>query len=139
MILIGAALDRPIVDTAIPYDAVWDCVTCGACVEACPVVIEHVDKIVGLRRNLVLEEARFPAELTSAFTAMERHGDPWGLPASQRLDWTRGLPFEVPIAAAGRGGRPGCGRRPRVPLLGGLRGILRRTQSPGRSGVRDLS
>ena len=94
-----AALDRPIVDTAIPYDAVWDCVTCGACVEACPVVIEHVDKIVGLRRNLVLEEARFPAELNSAFTAMERHGDPWGLPASQRLDWTKGLPFEVPIAA----------------------------------------
>jgi Fe-S oxidoreductase len=41
---------------------VWDCVTCGACVEACPVLIEHVDKIVGLRRNLVLEESRFPAE-----------------------------------------------------------------------------
>ena len=52
--------DRPIVDAAIPYDAVWDCVTCGACVEACPVLIEHVDKIVGLRRNLVLEESRFP-------------------------------------------------------------------------------
>ncbi len=43
-------------DAAIPYEAVWDCVTCGACVEACPVLIEHVDKIVGLRRNLVLEE-----------------------------------------------------------------------------------
>ncbi|MCY7419713.1 MAG: (Fe-S)-binding protein, partial [Chloroflexi bacterium] len=93
------ALDRPIVGTAIPYDAVWDCVTCGACVEACPVVIEHVDKIVGLRRHLVLEESRFPPELQSAFAAMERHGDPWGLPASQRLDWTRGLPFEVPVAA----------------------------------------
>ena len=93
------ALERSIVDAAIPYDAVWDCVTCGACVEACPVVIEHVDKIVGLRRNLVLEETRFPAELQGAFTAMERHGDPWGLPASQRLDWTRGLPFDVPTAA----------------------------------------
>ena len=52
------ALGRPLVDTAIPYDAVWDCVTCGACVEACPVTIEHVDKIVGIRRNLVLEESR---------------------------------------------------------------------------------
>ncbi|HET7677589.1 MAG TPA: (Fe-S)-binding protein, partial [Candidatus Limnocylindrales bacterium] len=62
------ALARPVVDSAIPYDAVWDCVTCGACVEACPVLIEHVDKIVGLRRNLVLEESRFPAELTAAFT-----------------------------------------------------------------------
>ncbi len=93
------ALDAPIVGTAITYDAVWDCVTCGACVEACPVVIEHVDKIVGLRRNLVLEESRFPAELNSAFTAMERHGDPWGVPASARMDWTKGLPFDVPLAA----------------------------------------
>jgi Fe-S oxidoreductase len=93
-------LERPIVDTAIPYDAVWDCVTCGACVEACPVMIEHVDKIVGLRRNLVLEESRFPAELTSSFTNMERYGSIWGQPASARMDWTKGLPFAVPTAAA---------------------------------------
>jgi Fe-S oxidoreductase len=93
-------LERPIVDAAIPYDAVWDCVTCGACVEACPVMIEHVDKIVGLRRNLVLEESRFPAELTSSFTNMERYGSIWGQPASARMDWTKGLPFDVPIAAA---------------------------------------
>jgi Fe-S oxidoreductase/nitrate reductase gamma subunit len=102
----AAALARPIVDSAIPYDAVWDCVTCGACVEACPVLIEHVDKIVGLRRNLVLEESRFPAELTSAFRAMEGQGNPWGQPAGARTDWTRPLPFEVPVvadlAAAGR-------------------------------------
>ena len=90
----------PIVDAAIPYDAVWDCVTCGACVEACPVLIEHVDKIVGLRRNLVLEESRFPAELTGAFRAMEGQGNPWGQPASTRTDWTKGLPFEVPTVAA---------------------------------------
>src|SRR5205823_2092120 len=61
-----AAVAKPIVDDAIPYDAVWDCVTCGACVEACPVLIEHVDKIVGLRRNLVLEDSRFPEELAVA-------------------------------------------------------------------------
>ena len=72
----ATALARPIVDSAIPFDAVWDCVTCGACVEACPVLIEHVDKIVGLRRNLVLEESRFPAELTTAFRAMENQGNP---------------------------------------------------------------
>ena len=93
------ALGRAIVDTAIPYDAVWDCVTCGACVEACPVLIEHVDKIVGLRRNLVLEESRFPTELAAAFTNMERYGNPWGQPASARLDWARGLPFAVRTAA----------------------------------------
>jgi Fe-S oxidoreductase len=95
-----AHLDRPVVDTAIPYDAVWDCLTCGACVEACPVMIEHVDKIVGLRRNLVLEESRFPAELTSSFTNMERYGSIWGQPNTQRLDWAKGLPFEVPTAAS---------------------------------------
>ena len=96
----AAALARPIVDTAIPYDAVWDCVTCGACVQACPVLIEHVDKIVGLRRNLVLEESRFPQELTPAFRAMEGQGNPWGQPAAARLDWTKPLPFEVRTVAA---------------------------------------
>jgi Fe-S oxidoreductase len=90
---------RPIVDNAIPYDAVWDCVTCGACVEACPVLIEHVDKIVGLRRNLVLEDSRFPAELNGAFRNMEGVGNPWGQPPASRLDWTRGLPFDVPLVA----------------------------------------
>jgi Fe-S oxidoreductase len=92
-------LAKPIVDDAIPYDAVWDCVTCGACVEACPVLIEHVDKIVGLRRNLVLEESRFPSELTGAFRNMEGPRNPWGQPPSARLDWTKGLPFSVPTVA----------------------------------------
>ena len=99
------ALSKPIVDTAIPYDAVWDCVTCGACVEACPVLIEHVDKIVGLRRNLVLEESRFPQELAGAFRGMESVANPWGQPPSARLDWAKGLPFAVrtvaDVAAAG--------------------------------------
>jgi Fe-S oxidoreductase/nitrate reductase gamma subunit len=95
-----AAVSHPIVDDAIPYDAVWDCVTCGACVEACPVLIEHVDKIVGLRRNLVLEESRFPQELTAAFRNMEGSGNPWGQPRTARLDWARDLPFEVPTAAS---------------------------------------
>ncbi len=94
-----ALLTASIVDNAIPFDAVWDCVTCGACVEACPVLIEHVDKIVGLRRNLVLEDSRFPTELNGAFRNMEGVGNPWGQPPASRLDWTKGLPFEVPIVA----------------------------------------
>jgi Fe-S oxidoreductase len=96
----AVALAAPIVDNAIPYEAVWDCVTCGACVEACPVLIEHVDKIVGLRRNLVLEESRFPTELTAAFRSMENQGNPWGQPSSERLAWTKSLPFEVPVVAS---------------------------------------
>ncbi len=96
--LTPTAVARPLVDGAISYDAVWDCVTCGACVQACPVLIEHVDKIVGIRRNLVLEDSRFPREIAPAFTAMERSGNPWGQPASTRLDWTKGLKFPVPVA-----------------------------------------
>ncbi|TAL12021.1 MAG: (Fe-S)-binding protein [Chloroflexota bacterium] len=95
----AATMAKPIVDDAIPFDAVWDCVTCGACVEACPVLIEHVDKIIGLRRNLVLEDSRFPAELNGAFRNMEGVGNPWGQPPASRLDWTKGLSFEVPIVA----------------------------------------
>ncbi len=91
-------LAAPLLDGAIDYDAVWDCVTCGACVESCPVLIEHVEKIVGIRRNLVLDESRFPHEATAAFTGMERSGNPWGQPASTRLDWTKGLAFPVPVA-----------------------------------------
>ncbi|MES1239352.1 MAG: (Fe-S)-binding protein, partial [Chloroflexota bacterium] len=95
----------PIVDNAIPFDAVWDCVTCGACVEACPVLIEHVDKIVDLRRNLVLEDSRFPQELNTAFRNMEGVANPWGQPPTARTDWTKTLPFAVPtvaeVAAAG--------------------------------------
>src|SRR4029077_2408605 len=101
-------LASPIVDNAIPFDAVWDCVTCGACVEACPVLIEHVDKIIGLRRNLVLEDSRLPTELNGAFRNMEGVGNPWGQPPTTRTDWTRGLPFEgptvAPLAADGRRG-----------------------------------
>ena len=99
------ALARPIVDTAIPYDAVWDCVTCGACVEACPVLIEHVDKIVGLRRNLVLEDSRFPQELT---TRVPGHGGPGQPVGPARLGPAR-LDEAVAVRGAdGRGGR----RRP---------------------------
>lgn len=88
-------LAAPLLGTAISEEATWDCVTCGACVEACPVLIEHVDKIVGIRRNLVLEESRFPAELAAPFRALESVGNPWGQPPLARLDWAKGL--DVPV------------------------------------------
>ena len=74
------ALSLPLVDNAIPEEAVWQCTTCGWCVEGCPVLIEHVDSIVEIRRNLVLEESRFPKELNTAFRNMENAGNPWGQP-----------------------------------------------------------
>jgi len=89
------ALTLPLVDNAIPEEAVWQCTTCGWCVEGCPVLIEHVDTIVEIRRNAVLEESRFPKELNAAFRNMENAGNPWGQPRSSRLDWAKGL--DVPV------------------------------------------
>ena len=90
-----AAVSGRLVGSILSEDAIWDCLTCGACVEACPVSIEHVDKIVGLRRNLVLEDSQFPKELTAAFRGMESVANPWGQPPTARMDWTKGLAFKV--------------------------------------------
>jgi Fe-S oxidoreductase/nitrate reductase gamma subunit len=89
------ALALPLMDNAIPEEAVWQCTTCGWCVEGCPVLIEHVDTIVEIRRNAVLEESRFPKELNTAFRNMENAGNPWGQPRSARLDWAKGLDVAV--------------------------------------------
>ncbi|HYC00573.1 MAG TPA: (Fe-S)-binding protein [Candidatus Limnocylindrales bacterium] len=78
-------------------EVLWSCVTCRACEEACPVNIEYVDKIVDMRRHLVQEEARFPAELTRVFQGMERQSNPWGIGADKRADWAEGL--DIPTLA----------------------------------------
>jgi Fe-S oxidoreductase len=93
------ALSLPLMDNAIPEEAVWQCTTCGWCVEGCPVLIEHVDTIVEIRRNAVLEESRFPKELNAAFRNMETAGNPWGQPKSSRLEWAKGL--DVPVLGEG--------------------------------------
>ncbi|HEU4864373.1 MAG TPA: heterodisulfide reductase-related iron-sulfur binding cluster [Candidatus Limnocylindria bacterium] len=89
------ALSLPLIDNAIPEEAVWQCTTCGWCVEGCPVLIEHVDTIVEIRRNAVLEESKFPKELNTAFRNMENAGNPWGQPRSSRLDWAKDL--DIPV------------------------------------------
>jgi Fe-S oxidoreductase len=73
----------------------WSCTTCGACVEQCPVDIEHVDHVVDMRRYQVLIESAFPSELGGLFKNLERNGNPWGVNPRQRLDWAKDLPFEV--------------------------------------------
>ena len=102
------ALSLPLMDNAIPEEAVWQCTTCGWCVEGCPVLIEHVDTIVEIRRNAVLEESRFPKELNAAFRNMENAGNPWGQPKSARLDWAKGL--EVDVLGQADGARPALTR-----------------------------
>jgi Fe-S oxidoreductase len=84
-------------DRLIHDEELWACTTCRACEEACPVLIEYVDKIVGMRRHLVQDEARFPAELIRAFNGMESQSNPWGLGSHKRADWAQGL--DVPLLA----------------------------------------
>ncbi len=78
-------------DKYISEEAIWGCTTCYACVEACPVGNNQVNAIVEMRRNLVLAESRFPAELQGAFTNMENNSNPWGVGAHTRADWAEGL------------------------------------------------
>ena len=86
-----------LVPGTIDPDVLWSCLTCGACVEACPVDIEHVDTIVEMRRYEVLMESRFPAEAGLMLRNIENQGDPWGLGRSKRTEWTDVLDFEVPV------------------------------------------
>lgn len=93
---------RPLVGTeeengVIHPDVLWSCTTCGACVEQCPVDIEHVDHIMDMRRHQTLIESSFPSEASTMLKNMENKGNPWGMNASARLDWTQDLDFEVPV------------------------------------------
>ena len=78
--------------------ALWSCTSCGACMEACPVFIEHLPKIVKMRRHLVQMEAKFPEELLNLFENMEQRSNPWGMAPSERSKWSAQLdlhPFEA--------------------------------------------
>ena len=81
----------------IDPDVLWSCTSCGACVEQCPVDIEHVDHIVDMRRYQVMIESAFPSELNGMFKNLENKGNPWGQNAKDRLAWTEDLDFEVPV------------------------------------------
>ncbi len=82
---------QKLIGEAITEDEIWSCVACGACQEECPVLIEHVPKIIDMRRSLVLEDSRFPKEAQGALRSIETQGNPYGLPRAQRGDWAQGL------------------------------------------------
>jgi Fe-S oxidoreductase len=95
-----AQYNRPLVGDAASFgvidpDVLWSCTTCGACVEQCPVDIEHIDHIVDMRRYQVLIESSFPSEAGTMLRNLENRGNPWGLPDKAREEWTQGLDFEV--------------------------------------------
>src|SRR5215213_1818896 len=94
--------ERPLVGTAeshgvIDPDVLWSCTSCGACVEQCPVDIEHVDHIVDMRRYQVLVESNFPTELNQLFKGLENKGNPWNMSPNARMEWAQGLPFDVKV------------------------------------------
>ena len=84
-----------LVPDVIDDEVVWACTTCGACMQECPVDIEHVDTIVDLRRNLVMADSRFPPEAAALLRNLEASSNPWGLPQSQRASWSDRLDVRV--------------------------------------------
>ncbi len=72
---------------SISEESIWSCTTCGACMEACPVFIEQMPKVIELRRHLVENEAKFPEELLNLFENMEGRSNPWGIAPSERTKW----------------------------------------------------
>src|SRR6476619_6356667 len=81
----------------IDPDVLWSCTSCGACVQQCPVDIEHVDHILDLRRFEVMMASEFPSELNGLFKGLENKGNPWSMSPRGRMDWAKDLPFDVPV------------------------------------------
>ena len=81
----------------IALDVLWSCTTCGACVEECPVDIEHVDHIVNMRRFQVLVESEFPTELGGTFRNLEKAGNPWGANRADRDAWISECDFPIRV------------------------------------------
>ena len=81
----------PLVGGLIQEEALWDCLTCGACVQECPVGVEHIDTIVDMRRHLVMDQTRMPETAMNALVSMEQRGHPWRGTTYTRTDWAEGL------------------------------------------------
>jgi len=86
---------RDMINDVITQEVVWDCTTCRACMEACPVFIEHIDKIIDMRRNLALERAEFPESAQGALQSLGTRGHPWRGTTATRTDWIAGLDVKV--------------------------------------------
>jgi Fe-S oxidoreductase len=99
-------LEHRLLDCYVTEEELWQCTTCRACVQECPVGIEHLNHILDLRRHLVLMESRFPEEVQPAFQAMERNGSPWAFSPADRARWAEGLDVPTMAEALARGERP---------------------------------
>ena len=99
-------LGNTLLDNYITEEELWACTSCRACVHECPVSIDHLDVINGLRRNLVLMESRFPEQLQPAFQSMERNGSPWAFSPAAREEWAEGMDIPTMAEVWERGQRP---------------------------------
>ena len=84
-------MEKTLVHNFISDEELWQCTTCMACVQECPVMIEHVNSIVDMRRNLVLMESQFPSELNPVFKNLETNFTPWAFNAQDRANWAEGM------------------------------------------------
>jgi Fe-S oxidoreductase len=84
-----------VIDENVTEDVIWACTSCRACEIACPVFIEHTDKIYDIRRNLVMMESKFPAEVQTVFKNMETNASPWAFSAADRAAWSDGLSIKT--------------------------------------------
>jgi Fe-S oxidoreductase len=82
---------RPLIGGTILEETLWSCTTCGACMDQCPVLIEHVPKIMDMRRHLVLDQSRMPKQAESALRNIENVANPYGLSHQSRADWAKDL------------------------------------------------
>ncbi len=82
---------RPLIGGTILEETLWSCTTCGACMDQCPVLIEHVPKILDMRRHLVLDESRMPRQAETALRNIENVANPYGLSHQSRADWAKDL------------------------------------------------
>lgn len=83
--------ERPLIGGTILEETLWSCTTCGACMDQCPVLIEHVPKILDMRRHLVLDESRLPKQAETALRSIENVANPYGISHQTRGDWAKGL------------------------------------------------
>lgn len=114
----------PLIGSRIGQEALWDCLTCGACVQECPVGVEHIDMIVDMRRNLVMERGEMPESGMNALSSMEQRGHPWRGTTFTRTDWADGL------------GVPTLSERPNADILfwvGCTAALEKRSQSVARA------
>lgn len=82
-------------ESSVSVDAIWSCTSCGACMQACPVFIEHLPKLIALRRHLVMEKAEFPPPLLGLFENTEQRFNPWGIAPNERAKWAEGQEIRV--------------------------------------------